>query len=120
MRRAALFTAALIAVAIIVRVSRTPARPPAIVVLKAERCGTCNDVRAGAAVLLIDTREFSPDASFDLELVDRDGRRVDSGQGIAVSALTLAYSCPELASGRYYLRLRENGTLRREFAIHVS
>jgi hypothetical protein len=116
-RAAVLITVVLFAA--IMRLSSTPSHPASVMVLKADRCGGCNNAPIGTAVMLIDVHEYSSDAQFEVELVDHRGRHVDSGQGLTLSALTIIYPCPQISKGRYYLRLSENGALRREFAINV-
>lgn len=118
MRRPSFVIALFAAVAVTFLATRFYMAPrcPSVVVLKQGRCGDCNGVK-GASVLLIDVREFSETASFDVALVDGAGRIIDHNNPASPSLRTLAYVCPPLPSGRYYLRLHENGTLRREFAI---
>jgi len=92
-----------------------------MVALRADRCaGQVSIDPRRAVVMLLDVSEYSPGARFDVELVDHEGNRVDAGAALEVSAATVAYACHGLNAGVYFLRLRENGSLRREYKISAQ
>jgi hypothetical protein len=84
-------------------------RPLKVINVDAYRCGGCTSISA-PALLLVDVREFRSTSRFDLELVDARGIRIDSAPGIKLPI-------HKLSPGAYYLRLHENGVLKREYAI---
>ena len=73
-----------------------------------------------ATIFLIDVSPFSPATGFSVELVDSLGLVIAPPQSLQVSAFTVAYACPPLQSGRFYVRLFRDGELQREFAIHAG
>jgi hypothetical protein len=116
-----LYRAAL--VAILALASAGPIRVPRArtVQIDCYRCGRAVQISSvSGSLFLLDARDLDPAATFDVELVDSTGNRLASAAGLALDSGKLPYPCQRLARGIYYLRLNENGVLRREYAIAAS
>jgi hypothetical protein len=89
-------------------------RPAPVIRVFADRCGGCTEISVGsAATLLLDVQGLGADSAFSAQLVDH------AGAEISVGPLNRNAGFPWAAAraGTYYLRLFENGVLRREYQI---
>ena len=83
--------------------------PLNVVEVKSDRCGWCSHVSV-PAILSVDVKDFQLNSRFDLVLVDAQGNKIEEAVGTQLPVR-------KLKPGAYYLRLSENGTLRREYAV---
>jgi hypothetical protein len=88
-------------------------------VVQCWRCGDTVAVSRQGGPLTLDILGLES-GSFDAELVDADGAPIASGRANALAEHQATYECPNLRRGIYYLRLRANGVLKREYQLRAD